>query len=512
MIGLGAINGMSEPVLQCEGLTVVYPNGRRAVMDAGLKIAPGECLALVGESGCGKTTLARAVLGLLPAGAKVGGSIRICGIEVVNAPEHTLRKLRGLKAGFVAQDPFGACNPLARIEGHIAEAWRAHNLKPPAEEIRNRITSLGIADAGRRLRQYPHEWSGGMLQRAGITAAAAHAPPLLIADEPTSALDADHADSVLMLLRSLGAALLLISHDLHLIRRCADRIAVCRAGEIVECGGAVEIFERPQHAYTRKLLDASLGSQNRTVAGSRVRSDVVVEARGLGRTYARFGHPVYAVRHTDLRVHRGEIVGVCGPSGCGKSTLLRLLATIETPSAGAVFLGDHIATQAGTARLLTSRARSGYVMPIFQDPAGSLDRHWPVWRTVTEPLTAGHPMRVFGSGRLRRGERREIAIRHFSSVGLDGIDPEARPDELSAGQCQRVAIARALVASPSLIVADEPTSALDAVSRASVLRLLSGAADAGAGVIVVSHDERLLRALCDRILLMKDGNVREESH
>lgn len=394
---------------------------------------------------------------------------------------------------------------VARRGGHIAEAWRTHGLQPPQLEIIHRVASLGIADAANRLRQYPHEWSGGMLQRAGVVAAAAHAPPLLIADEPTSALDADHALSVLDQLRSLNAALLLISHDLHLVARYAGRIAVCHEGRIVESGGASEILRRPQHPYTQLLLDAAPGEVGQDAILSHPSDEaVVVEARGIGKAYGRRGNPIHAVRDFDLRVRRGEVVGICGPSGCGKSTLLRLLGTIETPTNGAVLLDGEPATQAGTSRLFGERARGGFVMPIFQDPVSSLDRRWPVWRTVTEPLMAKHRLK-----KPPRNERLLVAREYLSHVGLTGIGLEARPDELSVGQCQRVAIARALAAKPGLIVADEPTSALDAVIAASVLRLLKEAAEAGTGIVIVSHDRQLLHALCHRVLKMEEGVLKE---
>lgn len=493
---------MIEPILQYDHVTITYLNGHCAVRDVSLTIAPGECLALVGESGCGKTTLARAALGLLPAGTKVSGSIRVCGTEVVGAPASALRKLRGLRAGFIAQDPFSACDPLSNLYHHVAEAWRAHGLPLPLKQIINQVESLGIADATNRLRQYPHEWSGGMLQRAGVAAAAAHHPSLLIADEPTSALDADHAPTVLELLRSFNASLLLISHDLNLVTKHSDRIAVCLEGRIIESGSTSEILQRPQHPYTTKLLAASPSSQPGVFAPISDKADVVVEAIGIGKAYGQNGNSIHAVRRVDLRVRRGEIVGICGPSGCGKSTLLRILATIETPTEGSIFLGGELATSARTNRLLSYNARNGFVMPIFQDPVSSLDRRWPIWRTVTEALMAKHRPE-----KPSREHRQSISLDFLRRVGLDAIAPEVRPGELSVGQCQRVAIARALVAEPKLIVADEPTSALDAVNAASVLRLLKQAADSGMGIVIVSHDRTLLDALCNRVLEMRDGII-----
>lgn len=488
---------MSEAALQCEQLTITYPNGHCAVSQVSFAIESGECLALVGESGCGKTTLARAALGLLPAGTHVTGSLRVNGVEVVGASESQLRQLRGRVAGIVAQDPFGACHPLMRVYDHVAEAWRAHHLPPPANEIIEQLSVLGIADAANRAQQHPHQWSGGMLQRATITAATAHHPPLLIADEPTSALDAEHATAVLDLLRSLDAALLLISHDLQLVARYADRIAVCQAGRLVECGSARQVLQDPQHTYTYELIAAAqpLTEAIHTVAAN---EPVIVEARNVGKVYPRAdGTMTNAVNNVSLRVRRGEIVGIAGPSGCGKSTLLRLLGTIEAPSAGEICLGGTLATRSNLG------ARNGYVMPIFQDPVSSLDPRWPVWRTVTEPLLS--KQRADKPG---RAERRTIARERLQAVGLN-IDLEARPAQLSVGQCQRVAIARALIAQPALLIADEPTSALDAPLAREVLGLLVAAARAGTAIVIVSHDRQLLNALCHRVLGMSADGLRQ---
>ncbi|NTV64773.1 MAG: ATP-binding cassette domain-containing protein [Oscillochloris sp.] len=558
---------MNRVVLQYDQLAVTYADGAQAVRGVSFSLCAGECLALVGESGCGKTTIARAALGLLPSSAAVVGSIRLSENEVVGAPPETIRTLRGLVAGFVAQNPFEACNPLDRVALHVAEAWRAHRQVPPSGRISATLGALGIANPAQQLRRYPHQWSGGMLQRATIAAAAAHRPLLLIADEPTSALDADRADATLAALRATGAAVLLVSHDIGVVARHADRIAVCYAGRIVELGTSSEILARPRHPYTRALLAATprcaqgmptplagapprltdpisgcafaprctlaqpachqhdpplragvacpiLGPdavpapaiqqpETHTARPAAARSaapEIIVEARQVAQRYGQGGQAVHAVRQASLAVRRGEIVGIAGPSGCGKSTLLRLLATIETPSGGEVWLGGELASRAGSHRPLSRLARSGFVMPIFQDPIGSLDLRWAIWRSITEPLSAPHR-----ADRPRPAQRRSIAREHLAAVGLSHIDIEARPTEISIGQCQRVAIARALCAAPGLIVADEPTSALDASVAAAILHLLAATARSGTAIVIVSHDWALLDVLCDRVLTMSDG-------
>lgn len=554
------------PLLIYDNVSVRYANGVQAVRGVSFALAAGECLALVGESGCGKTTLARAVLGLLPATATVSGSIQFQGRELVGADEATLRRLRGLMVGLVAQDPFAACNPLTSIFTHVAEAWRSHRLPAPAETIVERLRGLGIPNAASNAQRYPHQWSGGMLQRATIAAAAAHHPPLIVADEPTSALDADRADATLRTLRELGAAILLVSHDIGVVARHADRIAVCYAGQIVELQSAARLRQTPRHPYTIGLFKALPNEAGRLPeplpgapprltgelrgcafaprcqyveaacheqtpplidglacpitmsAESNVQSpgpnvkrqtsliyrppstaprqSTVVEACGVSKVYGQGVHQILAVEQADLTVQRGEIVGISGASGCGKSTLLRLLATIETPSHGEVWLNG---VQVAAHGRRTGAVRGGFVMPIFQDPQGSLDRRWPVWRSLTEPLTA--PQRP----RLAKSELRRLAREQLAAVGLSHVDPDARPGELSVGQCQRIAIARALIAEPALIVADEPTSALDASVSASILHLLAGIAQRNTALIIVSHDRPLLDALCDRVLTMRDG-------
>lgn len=565
---------MNEPLLHYQDVAVTYATGAQAVRGVSFTLAAGECLALVGESGCGKTTLARAALGLLPAGAQVTGSIRLQGTQIVGASAQQLRQLRGLQVGLVAQDPFAACNPLDRVVRHVAEAWRAHGRRVPQQTIATALTNLGIADAAARMTRYPHQWSGGMLQRATIAAAAAHQPPLIIADEPTSALDADLADTTLTMLRQTGAAILLVSHDIGVVARHADRVAVVYTGRIVEIADAQSVLRQPRHPYTVALLQAipqphaglpvpllgtppdlkapipgcafaprcqhaeaachtttqpllhgvacpvvapngyqaaPVASLTRTAQTAPITDKVtrplfamrhsqsafVAEACNVAKTYDRGRKSVNAVVAASLQVQPGEIVGIGGPSGCGKSTFLRLLATIEPPTNGAIYLnGVCIAT--GQTQWITHKlARSGYVMPIFQDPVGSLDRRWPIWRTITEPLTA--------KATLSAAQRQGLALAQLDAVGLAHLDLDARPNELSVGQCQRIAIGRALLARPALIVADEPTSALDASVSAAILHLLAEIAAQGTAIVMVSHDQAVLQTLCHRVLTMTDG-------
>lgn len=491
---------MSAPALEVHGLTVTYPNGFRGLSDVELVVPHGGRLGVVGSSGCGKTTLIRTVLGLLPSGTRVEGSVRVDGREVTHLTERELRARRGTEIGYVAQDPYAACDPLHRVERHVAEAWTAHGQRPPEGAVVERLAGVDIPDAHRRAAQYPHQWSGGMLQRATTVAGTAHEPLLTLADEPTSALDAELSDGVLELLRRTCRSMVLVSHDLALVARHTDEVLVLDGGRVVERGPAGTVLGSPEHGTTRLLVAASTPAP-RALPGGRAPAEGLPAVRltGVGRTYGSGGSVVAAVRGADLDVHAGEVVGVVGRSGSGKSTLLRLAAGLEPPDGGRVQLAGTDPWP-GKNRRRAVRPRRGWVMPVFQDPVASLDRRWPLWRTVTEPL-------VVAGTRMSRAERRRRTAYALARVGLAEIDVDRLPATLSVGQCQRVAVVRALIARPALVVADEPTASLDVDAAAAVAALLREAADDGAAVLVVSHDEPRLVSYADRLVRMTDGEL-----
>lgn len=467
--------------LRVRDLTVVYPNGHRALESISLTVPAGERWAVVGRSGSGKTTLVRAVLGLLPAGTRVTGSIEVAGREIVGRPERELRALRGRAVGYVPQDPFAACDPLRSVGHHVEEAWRAHRLPVPAGAVVAGLAEVDIADPADRARRFPHQWSGGMLQRATVVAATAHEPALTLADEPTSALDAELADDVLHTVRRRSAALLLISHDLALVARHAEHVVVLADGREVDRGRCAELLGSPTVPETRTLVEAATPPPRRTPSAGT--GDPVAEVQGVTRRYGA----VVAVDDVSLALRPGEIVGVVGRSGSGKSTLARLVAGLEPPDTGTVLLAGRPTTR--------RRLRPGYVMPVFQDPVASLDRRWPLWRTLAEPVRA-------------RGDTlgRDAAARALADVGLD-VDLDRRPGSLSVGQAQRVALARALLAEPALLVADEPTASLDVATTAAVTDLLRHLADLGTALLVVSHDRARLAGYADRVLTMDAGRL-----
>ncbi|WP_129665247.1 ABC transporter ATP-binding protein [Phytoactinopolyspora endophytica] len=485
--------------LRIDRLSVRYPNGYQALEHVSLTIGDGETVAVVGGSGSGKSTLVRGVLGLLPPGTAVTGMILLSGVgDLTGLREREMRQTRGRQVGYVGQDPYRSADPWWSVGHHVSEAWLVHRLRVPREQAVSRVAALGVGDARERLRDRPAMWSGGMLQRADIAAAAAHAPRLIVADEPTSALDADVARSALATLVAQSRSLLLVSHDLDMAAEYADRIVVLDGGCVAEelvvgraGGGALEaVATRPA---TRALVGAraaGAGPRPSPTTGPAVASleDVSLAYRG--------GSPV--VSDVDLRIMAGEVIGLCGPSGGGKSTVLRALAGLLRPVSGRVRHGDTVLWSSEA-----SRPSPGFVMPIFQDAAGSLDPRWPIWKTVAEAIVATSEGRI----RLAAPETRRHAAELLRRVGLDDVDPAARPRRLSGGQRQRVAVARALGGDARLVVADEPTAALDSVHAAEMVGLLRELADRGCGLVVVSHDERRLRSFADRVLRVRDGQV-----
>ncbi|MEN9061883.1 ABC transporter ATP-binding protein [Ponticoccus litoralis] len=447
-------------ILSLENLSVSYGVGP-AVSGITLSVAPDECLALVGASGSGKSTIAQAVLGLHRPQSRVTGRLSIAGQEMAKATEADWAALRGTKVGYVSQDPYSACDPLRGVGHHLREAWHVKGIWPEPGWAEVRLAEVGIAEAPAMADRPPHAWSGGMLQRACIAAAGALTPPLIVADEPTSGLDADRADRILAAIRASGAAILLISHDLGLVRRHADRVMVLDGGRLVDGCAVADLYGQARHPATRRLVQA-LAAPALPPREATCRTPLLT-AKRLCRDHPG-GRRIGPV---DLTVRTGEVTGLVGASGAGKSTILRLISGQDAPDAGRI---DRAA----------ALRRPGAVMPVFQNPAASLNAYWPIWRTVSEPATV--------SRRVRRSARRDLAADLLARVGLKGADLDARPGEFSLGQCQRIALARAIAAKPLLLIADEPTSALDTVSRAQIADLFAALRDQGIAIVLASHD------------------------
>jgi peptide/nickel transport system ATP-binding protein len=470
----------------------------RAVDGLSFRLEEGAALALVGESGSGKSTVASALLGLhRGTGARVGGSVEVAGADVQQASDDDLRRLRGAKAAMVFQDPLSSLDPYYAIGDQIAEVYRVHTrvsrraARARAVEVLNRV---GIPDAVRRSRARPHEFSGGMRQRALIAMALACEPDLLIADEPTTALDVTVQAQILDLLHRLrqetGMGLLLVTHDVGVAAESVDDVLVMRHGRAVEQGPVGAVLGAPAEAYTRELL-AAVPRVDAPRAPSRASGEVVLEAKGLRREFGRGKKGFAAVDDVSLTVHRGETLGVVGESGSGKTTLGRMLVGLLEPTAGEVRHDGH-------ARVGVNPA----VQMVFQDPVSSLNPRRGVGESIADPLRA-------------RGERDEKRIRGrvtelLERVGLEGAHYDRYPHEFSGGQRQRVGIARALAADPRVIVCDEPVSALDVTTQAQVVALLGELQrELGLALVFVAHDLAVVRQVSDRVAVMRRGRIVE---
>ncbi len=471
-------------------------------------LAAGETLALVGESGSGKSLTALSVLRLLPQGASVSGRIALDGQDVVAAGPRALQRIRGGAAGIVFQEPMTSLNPLQRIGRQVAEAMTLHGGRATRDKIAALLARVGFADAVTRLEAFPHQLSGGQRQRVMIAMALANDPKLLIADEPTTALDVTIQAGILDLLAAekarRGLALLLISHDLNVVRRVADRVAVMKNGQIVETGPVETVFQAPQHPYTRMLIAAEPSGAPMPVAES---APVVASAEDLGVIFPvrrgllrRVVAEVRAVDGVSLTVREGETLGLVGESGSGKSTIGLAMLKLQAASGRVLFEGhDLSAMPQGRVRPLRRRMQI-----VFQDPYGSLSPRMSVADIIAEGL------RVHEAG-LDRRERAARVAAALEEVGLPAEVAGRYPHEFSGGQRQRIAVARAIVLKPRLLVLDEPTSALDRSVQAQLVDLLRTLQQAhGLSYLFISHDLAVVRALAHRVAVLQAGRVVEQ--
>jgi peptide/nickel transport system ATP-binding protein len=521
------------PLLRVRDLAVSFTtNGGevQAVRGVTFDIPAGATLAIVGESGSGKSTTAMAIIGLLSGNGRVtAGSIQFNGTELVGMPESGMRKIRGGSIGLVPQDPMSNLNPVSKIGTQVAETLLVHGKatrRNVTERVIESLTAAGLPDAAARAKQYPHEFSGGMRQRALIAIGLACSPKLLIADEPTSALDVTVQRTILdqidTMTAELGTSVLLITHDLGLAAERASHLVVMNKGEVVETGPAAQLLANPQHEYTKALVAAapSVAAARAQPGALRLAVPLVVrdrdqapdvaaesspaniiEVRNLSKLYPVRGkrEPFVAVDDVSFDIPRGQTVAVVGESGSGKTTTARMMLRVVDPTSGSINFNGQDVAKLDKRQLRDFRQR---VQPIFQDPYSSLNPSFTIGRVVEEPLKAYKR----GSETERRARVREL----MDQVSLSPTLLRRYPGELSGGQRQRVAIARALALNPDLIVCDEPVSALDVLVQAQILKLLGDLQEQlGLSYLFISHDLAVVRQISDLVCVMKDGAIVE---
>ncbi|WP_317924709.1 ABC transporter ATP-binding protein [Cupriavidus sp. TA19] len=533
---------MTQSLLSLRDLTIRYPGaGRPAVSALDLDIRQGETVALVGESGCGKSTTALALLRLLPASAQASGRILLEGRDLLPLSERDMTAVRGNAVSMVFQEPMTSLNPVLTAGAQIVEALRLHkplSARAAAARALELLEQVRMPEPARRFHAYPHQLSGGQRQRVMIAIAIACSPRLLVADEPTTALDVTVQAQILELLdtlrRELSMAMLLITHDLGVVSRWADRVAVMHDGIKVEEQATDALFRQPAHPYTRALLGASLSTAHGNGEAPHFRTGRLPELRVARRadgTPAAFrltqpelrapaaatatapliriddlhvvhrngAHQTHAVRGVSFEIAPGETVALVGESGCGKSTLARAVLRLADHEHGRI---EFDGTDLAAIDRRHMRPWRGAMQLVFQDPYGSLNPR----KTVGELL--GDALQIHGV--RDRHVRRERALAMIERVGLPAAALERYPHEFSGGQRQRIGIARALVVRPRLLVCDEPVSALDVSVQAQVLNLLADLqAEYGLACLFISHDLGVVRYIADRVLVMRDGQLVE---
>ncbi|MGQ7937432.1 ABC transporter ATP-binding protein [Paraburkholderia sp. D1E] len=515
MVENNAKQGTMPPLLELDHLHVTFGD-TVAVNDVTLAIQRGERVALVGESGSGKSVTALSILRLL-SDAQVSGSIRFDGEDLLAKSEREMRGMRGSDIAMIFQEPMTALNPLYTVGDQIAETIVVHD-GVTANEARKRAVALlgrtGIAEPGKRVNSYPHQLSGGQRQRAMIAMALACRPRLLLADEPTTALDVTIRAQIVELLLELqrdeaekrGMAVLLITHDLNLVRHFAQRIAVMEKGVLVESGPVEQVFESPQHPYTQRLLASR---PQRTVVPVLPISPVLLEARDVSVDFKtklpgwsgwfRSGH-FRAVADANVSVRQGETLGIVGESGSGKSTLAMALLGLQRTAHGEIeFQGRAL----GSYRGADQTALRSNMQVVFQDPFSSLSPRQTIERIVGEGLALHRPQ-------MSQEARHDKVVSVLREVGLDRTVLYRYPHEFSGGQRQRIAIARALVLEPRILILDEPTSALDVSIQQQVLKLLAGLQQKyNLGFVFISHDLAVIGAMAHRVAVMQNGSIVE---
>ncbi|WP_432564581.1 dipeptide ABC transporter ATP-binding protein [Kineococcus sp. SYSU DK003] len=536
----------SKPLLQVEDLHVDFRSGGRdvhAVRGASFTVYPGQTVAIVGESGSGKSTSAMAVIGLLPGTGKVvGGRVLFDGKDIAHASKREYVDLRGKHIGLVPQDPMSNLNPVWNIGFQVKEAIEANGIAKGAAARKRAVEVLGeagLADAARRYKQYPHEFSGGMRQRALIGIGLASRPRLLIADEPTSALDVTVQRGILDHLQSLtddlGTAVLLITHDLGLAAERAEHLVVMYKGQVVESGPALQILQSPQHPYTQRLVSAApslasrrMQSEHRAqiveqaeahavhahevvaeqtpVALPDAVTEDVIEVRNLSKEFVLRGagprgEKLRAVDDVSFSVRRGTTLAVVGESGSGKSTVAQMVLNLLPATSGEVRFDGVDITTLNRQQQFAFRRR---VQPIFQNPYGSLDPSWSIFRSVEEPLR----IHKVGDAASREARVRDL----LDKVALPQSSLRRYPNELSGGQRQRVAIARALALQPEVVVCDEAVSALDVLVQGQILTLLNDLqAELGLTYLFITHDLAVVREIADDVVVMQKGKLVEHA-